>query len=106
MFSWVGVAVTLLASPSQAIVGSDLPKEVLPLELTLVHRTVSPSRDRGTEPAPATEAQTEAQMWSWLAQLAVVRAQPRLRRGPPSVQMFLVVAPVSGAVGLWAFGSF
>jgi hypothetical protein len=103
MFSWVGVAVTLLASPSQPIVGSDLPKEVLPLELTLVSRTDSPTfGNRGAKPAPA----TEAQMWSWLAQLAVLRPDPRLHRGPPSMQMFLVVAPMSGAVGLWAFGSF
>jgi hypothetical protein len=71
--------------------------------LTLASQTDSRQLgQRGAEPDSA----TEAQFWSWLAQLAVLRAEPGVRRAPPTMQMFLVVAPVGKAVGLRAIGSF
>ena len=103
MLSWVGVAVTLFSSPADALGLSERPREVLSLELTLASHTDSrPLGQRGVEPDSA----TEAQVWSWLAQLAVLRAEPGVRRAPPTMQMFLVVAPVGKAVGLRAIGSF
>ena len=103
MLSWAGVAVTLLTSPTQASVSSEVPQEILSSDLAPVGRTESrPVGNRGAEPGPATEVQA----WSWLAQLAVLRPESRLRRAPSTVQMFIVVAPVGKAVGIRAIGSF
>jgi hypothetical protein len=90
MSSWLGAAVTMLASPPQASVAGELPSDVLSPALVKA----------GREPT------TEAQMWSWLCSLAAVRPDLGTSQAPSAVLLFVVIAPVGGAVGVRAIGSF
>jgi len=90
MFSWFGAAVTMLASPPQASVAGELPSDVLSPALVRARR----------------EPTAEAQMWSWLSSLAVARPGLGTNQAPSTVLLFVVMAPVGGAVGVRAIGSF
>jgi hypothetical protein len=103
MVSWFAVAATVFASPPQAIVVRELSKEVLFQRLAITSRIESLSLGRQAAEAEPT---ADARLRSWLAQLAVVKPQPPVPRAQPTVQMFLTLAPVGGAVGLRAIGSF
>jgi hypothetical protein len=103
MFPWFAVAATVLASPPQVIVARELPKEALSQLLIMTSRTESPSLGHVAAEAEPT---ADVRMRGWLAQLALVRPQHAVRRAPPTVQMFLTLAPVGRAVGLRAIGSF
>jgi hypothetical protein len=102
MFSWLAVA-TVLASPPQVILARELPKEALSQLLAVTSRTESLSLGQR---AAEVESTADARMGGWLAHLAVVKRQPPAPRAAPAVQMFLTLAPVGGAVGLRAIGSF
>jgi hypothetical protein len=103
MFSWFAMAATVLASPPQAIIARELPKEALSQLLITTSRTESPSLGHRAAEAEPT---ADARMRGWLEHLALVKPQPPVPRAPPTVQMFLTLAPVGGAVGLRAIGSF
>jgi hypothetical protein len=103
MVSWFAVAATVLASPPQAIIARELPRETLSQLLAVTSRAESPSLGHRVAEAEPT---ADARMKDWLAHLAVVRSQPPLRRAQPTMQMFLTLAPVGRAVGLRAIGSF
>jgi hypothetical protein len=103
MFSWLALAGTLYVSPPQAIVVLEHPKEALFQRLAMTRRTESPSPGHRVAEA---EPMTNARIRGWLAHFAVVRPQSPVRRAPPTVQMFLTLAPVGGTVGFCAIGSF
>ena len=88
MLSWVGLAVTLLASPAEAAVTQPMSPDVL--SRTLVSH--------------APERTAAARLAGWLTNLAVVRPYGA---GPGSMLLFVAVAPVGRhSVGLQAVGSF
>lgn len=91
MLPWVGLAVTVLASPVERGVAQPLSSEVL-----------SPALVR-----PAPESSPAAILEGWLTQLAVVRPRPR-GAAESSILLFVAVAPVGrgSSVGLQAVGSF
>jgi len=89
MLPWVGVALTVLASPADRGGSQSLPSDVL-----------SPSLVRQVP-----EGSTAARLEAWFAQLAVVR--PKGGVGTSSMMLFVAVAPVSRhSMGLQAIGSF
>jgi hypothetical protein len=103
MFSWLALAGTLFVSPTQAIVVREHPNEAVFQRLAMTRRTVSPSPGHRVAEV---EAMTNARIRGWLAHFAVVRPKSPVRPAPPTVQMFLTLAPVGGTVGLCALGSF
>jgi hypothetical protein len=103
MFSWLALAGTLFASPPQAIVIREHPKEALFQRLAMTRRPESASPGHRVAEAEPT---TNARIRGWLAHFAVVRPQPPVRRAAPTVQMFVTLGPVGGTVGLCAIGSF
>jgi len=90
MLPWVGLALTVLASPAEVGVSQALSSDVL-----------SPSLVR-----QAPETSTSARLEAWLAQLAVVRpGQGGSALGSP--MLFVAVTPVGRhGMGLQAIGSF
>jgi len=91
MFTWVGVAVTMLASPPERGVGQRMSPQVLSPTL-VAHRV---------------ERTTQARLEGWLTNLAVVR--PRGggdAEAPSAVRLFLAVAPVGKSAGFLAIGTF
>lgn len=90
MLPWVGIAVTVLASPAELGVSQSLSSEVL-----------SPSLVRQLP-----ESNTSARLEAWLAQLAVLRPGPggSVLNSP---MLFVAVTPVGRhGMGLQAIGSF
>jgi len=90
MLSWVGVAVTLLASPAGRGVAPPVSSDVLSRSLV---------RD-------APECTATERLEGWLANFAVVRKRPGTQ-GPSSPMLFVAVTPVGRhGMGLQAIGSF
>jgi hypothetical protein len=99
----LAVAATVLASPSPPGLATPLPKGAVFLvsssgePAAAVHQT---SATAATSPSP------DAFLGGLLAQFAVVKPH---RSGPdasPGLQMFVLVAPMKGQVGVHAVGSF
>ena len=91
MLSWVGVAVTVLGSPADVRITQGVSEHVL-----------SPALVVATEPART----PEVRLRGWLSSLAVVRPPDDASRAPSSMVLFVAVAPVGGAVGVRAIGTF
>jgi len=90
MLAWVGLAVTVLASPADRGISQPLSSDVL--SPTLV--------------CHVPESTTAARLEAWLAQLAVLRPGQR-SAGTGSMMLFLAVAPVGRhGMGLQVIGSF
>jgi hypothetical protein len=99
----LAVAATVLASPPPLAVASQLPKGavflVLPAEEV---SAVSPA----PPPGAAREPRPEAFLGGLLGQFAVVKPHRSAPGAPPGLQMFVLVAPMKGQVGVHAVGSF
>ena len=90
MLTWVGVAVTVLASPAEPGAMYALSRDVL--SPTLVRH--------------APERTANERLEGWLSNLAVVR-RSRGRADSDAMMLFVAVAPVSRyTMGLQAIGSF
>jgi hypothetical protein len=90
MLTWVGVAVTLLASPTGDGVAPPMSSDVLSRSLV---------RD-------APECTTTERLEGWLANFAVVRKRPGIA-GTSSPMLFVAFTPVGRhGLGLQAIGSF
>ena len=97
------VAATVLASPAPPGTPASPPKGAVFLVLDSEHPAAGLAR--GSLDPDATQ-RPDAFLGGLLAQFAVVRPH---RRGPdatPGLQMFLLVAPMKGQVGVHAVGSF
>ena len=97
------VAATVLASPAPPGTPASPPKGAVFLVLDSEHPAAGLARG---SPGPDATQRPEAFLGGLLAQFAVVRPH---RRGPdatPGLQMFLLVAPMKGQVGVHAVGSF
>jgi hypothetical protein len=99
----LAVAATVLASPPPLAVASQLPKGA-------VFLVIGPGEPRGAASLPAPSAPVEsppgALLRGFVDQFAVVKPHRSGRDAPPSLQMFLLVAPMKGQVGVHAVGSF
>ncbi|HZJ55651.1 MAG TPA: hypothetical protein VFD38_16035 [Myxococcaceae bacterium] len=99
----LAVAATVLASPPPLVVASQLPKGAVLLVLGAEDSTAVLAR----APAAAdAELRPGAFLGGLLAQFAVVKPHRSGRDAPPSLQMFVLVTPMKGQVGVHAVGSF
>ena len=97
------VAATVLASPAPPAPSAPPPKGAVFLVLDSEQPAAGLARG---SPGPDATQRPEAFLRGLLGQFAVVRPH---RPGPdatPGVQMFLLVAPMKGQVGVHAVGSF
>ena len=94
------VAATVLASPPPLEVASQLPKGavflVLPAGESLPHPSIS--TPGVSEPGPF--------LGGLLDHLAVVKPHRSSPGAPPGPQLFVLIAPMKGQVGVHAVGSF
>lgn len=99
----LAVAATVLASPPPLAVASQLPKGA-------VFLVIGPGDTSGAaaQPSPSAPAESPptAFLGGFLGQFAVVKPHRSGRDAPPSLQMFLLIAPMRGQVGVHAIGSF
>lgn len=99
----LAVAATVLASPPALATASQLPKGAV----LLVLRSEDSPRALPRAPAAAGgEPRPEAFLGGLLERFAVVKPHRRGPDAPPSLQMFVLVAPMKGQVGVHAVGSF
>ena len=92
MLSWVGVTVTMLASPPEGRVAQRLSPDVLSSTLVAARRP---------------ERTAQAQLEGWLTNLAVVRPRGGYDGAQSAMLLFVAVAPVGRhSVGLQVIGSF
>jgi hypothetical protein len=99
----LAVAATVLASPSPAGPANLLPKGAVFLVSSSEEPAIAVPRTSATA---STSLRPEAFLGGLLAQFAVVKPH---RTGPaasPGLQMFVLVAPMKGQVGVHAVGSF
>jgi hypothetical protein len=90
MLAWVGVTMTMLVSPTEVPVARPVAPQVLSSTLVVASRP---------------ERTAEARLGTWVSTLAVVRkGEPT--HAPSSLQLFVAVAPLGRAAGLWVIGSF
>ena len=102
LVSFAVAAAVLSSSPPLTLV-QQLPKGAFFQVIALAEapaRAALPSSPTPREPPPAEFLR------GWLDQLAVVKPHRPGHDAPPSLQMFVLVAPVKGVVGLHAVGSF
>ncbi|HVP61369.1 MAG TPA: hypothetical protein VMT11_12455 [Myxococcaceae bacterium] len=99
----LAVAAMVLASPPPLVVASQLPKGAVLLIVGLAE-----SADAAPRPPPSApvESPPGAFLGGLLGQLAVVKPHRSGHDAPPSLQMFLLIAPMKGRVGVHAIGSF
>ncbi len=90
MLSWVGVTMTMLVTPAGTGLARPVSPDVLSSTLVVAGR-----------PEPT----TEARLGSWVSSLAVVR-RGEATHARSSLQLFVAVAPLGRAAGLWVLGSF
>lgn len=99
----LAVAATVLASPPPMEVASQVPKGAVFLVIGpgdapaagVLHRT-----------SGAPESRPEAFLGALLGQLAVVKPHRSGRDTPPTLQLFVLIAPMNDRLGFRAFGSF
>jgi hypothetical protein len=106
MFLSFAVAATVLGSPPQMALASELPKGALFLVLaSKASMELAPHPRRAADESKPTLGE---QVRGWLDHLAVVRPPHLARKGRQEVQMFITPAPVGGHVGpgLLAIGYF
>lgn len=90
MLSWVGVTMAMLVTPAETSLARPVSAGVL-----------SPTLVVAARPEPT----TEARLGSWVSNLAVVR-RGGMTDAPSSLQLFVAVAPLGRAAGVWVIGSF
>jgi hypothetical protein len=99
----LALAATVLASPPPVAMVAQLPKAAL----FQVSGTSDTSASQGF---PGLSAPAAADERGWMGRLldhlAVVKPHQQGRAQPPTLQMFVLVAPMKGQVGVHAVGSF
>lgn len=103
MLLFLAVATTVLASPPSPGLASQLPKGAV-LQVTEGTDGVSGPTIRGQSAGRDPDA--DDLLGGVLAQLAVVKPHRSVGDGPPSLQLFVLIAPFNGQIGIRAFGSF
>lgn len=99
----LAVAATVLASPAPPAASTALPKGAVFLVIDAEESAAGLARG----PARAeTTPRPDAFLGGLLAQCAVVKPHRAGRGAPPSLQLFVLLAPMRGQVGVHAVGSF
>ena len=99
----LAVAATVLASPPPLVTASQLSKGAV--LLVLPSEDPRPALPRAPAAADG-EPRPEAFLRGLVDQFAVVKPHRRGPNAPPSLQMFVLVTPMNGQVGVHAVGSF
>jgi len=99
----LAVAATVLASPPPVVMASQVPKGAVFL---VIGPGDGPAAEVLSRTSPPAEARPEAFLRGVLDQLAVVKPHRPDRDAPPTLQMFVLIAPMKDQVGIRAFGSF
>ena len=97
------VAATVLASPAPPMPSA--PPAKVAVFLVLDPEDPAAGLARGS-PGAAPTPRPEAFLWGLLDQFAVVKPHRSGPHASPSLQMFVLVAPMKGQVGVHAVGSF
>ncbi len=103
MLVCLAVAATVLASPPPMVMASQLPKGAVFL---VIGPGDTPAAPALPSPSARVESRPGAFLWGFLDQFAVVKPHRSGRDEPPTLQMFVLVAPMKGQVGVHAVGSF
>jgi hypothetical protein len=99
----LAVAATVLASPAPPAASTAPPKGAVFLVIDAEESAAGLARARasaGTAPRP------DAFLGGLLGQFAVVKPHRAGPDAPPSLQLFVLLAPMNGLVGVHAVGSF
>jgi len=103
MLVCLAVAATVLASPFPEAVASQLPKGAV----FLVIDSNEPAGARsGRSESHTAEPSAGAFLGGFLDQFAVVKPHRSRQDQPPTLQMFVLIAPMKGQVGVHVVGSF
>ena len=94
----LAVAATVLASPAPPAASTAPPKGAVFL--------VIDAQESAAPASPGTTPRPDAFLGGVLAQFAVVKPHRAGPDGPPGLQLFVLVAPMKGQVGVHAVGSF
>jgi hypothetical protein len=97
------VAAAVLSSSTPLTLVQQLPKGAF---FQVIAPAEAPARTTLPSAPPTPEAPPAEFLRGWLGQLAVVKPHRSAHDAPPSMQMFVLVAPVKGVVGVHAVGSF
>src|SRR5262245_51285620 len=103
MLACLALAATVLASPPPLETASQLPKGAVCRVLGRVDQAANPTLPRHP---PVAEPGPQPFLWGWVDQLAVVKPHRGGPTTPRTLQMFLLVAPMKGQVGVHALGTF
>ena len=103
MLALLAVAATVLASPSPSGPLASPPKGAVFLVLDVEDPAAGLAR---ASPAAGATPRPEAFLWGVLAQFAVVKPHRSSPTAAPGLQLFVLVAPMNGQVGVHAVGSF
>lgn len=99
----IAVAATVLASPPPLVMASQLPKGAL---FQVIGPAAPAIAAPLASPSPQAESRPGALLGGFLEQFAVVRPHRSRQDTPPTLQMFVLIAPMKGQVGVHALGSF
>ena len=99
----LAVAATVLASPAPPAASAAPPKGAVFLVIDAQESAAGLAR---APASPDTAPRPDAFLGGVLAQFAVVKPHRAGPDGPPGLQLFVLVAPMKGQVGVHAVGSF
>jgi hypothetical protein len=99
----LALAVTVLASPLPGVSVSPPPKGAVFL---VIDSSEGPATAVRRSTSVAVESTAGAFLGGFLAQFAVVKPHRSSPDAVPTLQMFVLIAPMKGQVGLHAVGSF
>lgn len=103
MLVCLAVAATVLASPPPMAMASQLPKGAL---FQVFEPGDAPAAPPLPSPSRPVDPGAGAFLGGWLDQFAVVKPHHPGRARPPTLQMFVLIAPMKGQLGVHAVGSF
>jgi hypothetical protein len=103
MLVCLAVVATVFASPLPDVSTSRLPKGAVFLLIDSTDAATAASR---RSPSSPVESPAGAFLGGFLDQFAVVKPHRSSRDAVPTLQMFVLIAPMRGQVGIHAVGSF
>ena len=99
----LAVAATVLASPFPGPGASPLPKGAV---FQVIDLDEGPAAASGRPASRAEVSPTDTVLGGFLGQFAVVKPHRSRKDDAPTLQMFVLVAPMKGQVGVHVVGSF
>jgi hypothetical protein len=103
MLVFLAVAATVLASPLPGSAPSQLPKGAV---FQVIDSDETPAAASGRPASRVEESPSGAFLGGFLGQFAVVKPHRSRKEDAPTLQMFVLVAPMKGQMGIHVVGSF